>query len=65
MHQLKSFMKKLQTSQLMFQKHMIITMVKVHYLVQLLSSHKIVLEQIIAHYLKEKVNSVTTGIHKI
>lgn len=65
MHQLESFMKRLQTLQQMFQKHMIIIMVKDHYQVQLLNSHKIALEQIIVHYLKEKVNLVTTGIHKI
>lgn len=65
MHQLESFMKKLQTLQLMFRKHMIIIMVKDHYQEQLLNLHKIVLEQIIVHYLKEKANSVTIGIHKI
>lgn len=65
MHQLESFMKKLQTLQLMFQKHMIIIMVKDHYQEQSLNLHKIVLEQIIVHYLKEKVNLVTIGIHKI
>lgn len=65
MHRLENFMRKLQTLQLMFQKHMIIIMVKDHYQVQSLNSHKIVLEQIIVHYLKEKANSVIIGIHKI
>ena len=65
MHQLESFMKKLQILQPMFQKHMIIIMVKDHCPVRLLNSHKIALEQIIVHYLKEKANLVTIGIHKI